>query len=109
MPHLKTRKAKKPSFTGHTQYHSTQYNSSIVNGRQVATEKTVNISNGKGFINVKKIADGRVLASTRHRLSPSQKKKILNNVFIPDLFRPCIACNTRKMRAKNNISKIRKI
>lgn len=99
MPHLKTRRQrstkKKPAAA--TTYHSTQYNSSIVNGQQVATEKIVSIRNGKGFINVKKIADGRVLASTRRRLSPSQKKKILANVFIPTLFRPCIACNTRKL------------
>ena len=97
MPHLKTRKGKKPVVTGRTEYHSTQYNSSIVNGRQVATEKTVNIHNGKAFMNVKKIANGRVLASTRRRLSPSQKKKILNSVFVPHLFKPCIACNTRKL------------
>ena len=100
MPHLKTRKGKKPAASGHTTYHSTQYNSSIVNGMQVATEKTVNISNGKAFMNVKKIANGRVLASTRRRLSPSQKKKILNSVFIPDLFKSCIACNTRKLSSR---------
>lgn len=108
MAHLKThrrprqtRKAKKPN-RGHIEYHSTQYNSSIVNGQQVATEKTVSISNGKGFMNVKKIARGRVLASTRRRLSPSQQKKILNNVFIPDLFKPCIDCNTRKLNTIMN-------
>ena len=105
MPHRKTRRQARRAQhqqSNHTTYHSTQYNSSIVDGRQVATEKTVNIRNGKGFINVKKIADGKVLASTRRRLSPSQKKKILRNVFIPDLFKPCIACNTRKLSAGKN-------
>lgn len=97
MPHLKTRR--RPS--NHTTYHSTQYNSSIVNGQQVATEKTVSIRNGKGFMNVKKIADGKVLASTRRRIPPSQQKKILANVFIPTLFKPCIACNTRKLAKKS--------
>ena len=100
MPHLKTRRAPRKQRK-YTTYHSTQYNSSIVNGREVATEKTVTIRNGKAFMNVKKIVDGRVLVSTRRRLSPSQQKKILSNVFVPDLFRPCIACNTRKLAKKS--------
>lgn len=81
----------------HTVYHSTQYNSTIVNGKQVATEKTVDIRNGKGAMTVKKMADGRVLVSTTKRISPANIRKIRNNIRVPNLFGECIKCNTRKM------------
>jgi hypothetical protein len=77
-----------------------------VNGRQVATEKTVDIRNGKGAMTVKKIADGRVLASTTRRIAPAKAVKILKNVFVPDLFRSCIKCNTRKMAKMGKMGKL---
>jgi hypothetical protein len=82
----------------HITYHSSQYQSTVVDGVETATQKNVEIRNGKGSITVKNIRNGHVRASTRRRLSSSQKKKILNNVFVPGLFRECVACNTRKLR-----------
>ncbi len=102
-----TRKQKRtPVPVASTVYHSTQYNSTIVNGRQVATEKTVDIKNGKGTMTVKKMANGRVLASTTRKLSPSQTRKIERNKFVPKLFHPCIRCNTRKMGKMGKMGKL---
>ena len=94
----KTRKqGRAPARTQHTVYHSTQYNSTIVNGQQVATEKTVDIRNGKGAMTVKKMADGRVLVSSTKPISRKNVRKISNNILVPKLFSDCIKCNTRKM------------
>ncbi len=94
----KTRKqGRVPTPAQRTVYHSTQYNSTIVNGQQVATEKTVDIKNGKGTMTVKKMADGKVLVSTTKRISRPNIRKINNNIRVPNLFSDCIKCNTRKM------------
>lgn len=103
MPQRKTRR--RPS--NHTIYHSTQYNSTIVNGQQVATEKTVDIKNGKGTMTVKKIADGRTLVSTTKPISRKNVRKISNHILVPQLFRPCIRCNTRKMGKMAKMGKLR--
>jgi hypothetical protein len=55
---------------------------------------------------VKKMADGRVLAATTRRIAPAKAAKILKNVFVPDLFRPCIRCNTRKMGKMGKMGKL---
>ena len=90
-------------------YHSTQYKSTIVNGRQVATEKTVDIKDGKGKMTVKKMADGKVLASTTKPISRKNIRKISNHILVPELFRPCINCNTRKMRKMGKMGKMGKL
>jgi hypothetical protein len=100
---------KQAKALGKTTYHSTQYNSTIVDGRQVATEKTVDIKNGKGTMTVKKMADGKVLVSTTKRISRPNIRKINNNIRVPNLFSDCIKCNTRKMAKMAKMGKMRKL
>jgi hypothetical protein len=67
------------------QYVSVQ--AKLVNGS--GQRNTVIIKNGKATKTVEKIQNGRVKQKKTRKLSPSERKKVLEGTFVPDLWKNC--------------------
>jgi hypothetical protein len=87
-------------MTGFT-FHSEQVHSVYENGTQQTKKNIVNIKDGKGTKTVSIVKNGKANSSTK-KLSSAEIKKIKQNQFIPQLFKPCYTCLKNSTRSKSS-------
>jgi histidinol phosphatase-like PHP family hydrolase len=85
-------------------YHSEQVHTSFSNGHLKEKRNIVDIRNNKGTKTVVVTENGKTRKST-HRLSPSEKRKIQKNEFVPSLFKPCYDCLRPKSKSRSRTQK----
>lgn len=84
-------------------YYSTQINSHFTDGVGQTKENTVEINGAKAVKSTTLYnAKGRVIRRKTMKLKPEERKAILGNVFIPDLFKKCIKAVKTSKRTKIN-------
>jgi hypothetical protein len=85
-------------------YHSEQIHTSIVNGQLKEKRNIVNLKNGSGTKTVILRENGKTRKST-HKLTPTEKEKIKNGIFVERLFKPCYDCLRTKSKSRSRTQK----
>ena len=88
-------------------YHSEQVHTSMVNGQVKEKRNIVNIENGKGTKTVILRENGKTRKSS-HKLNPKEKEKIINGIFVEQLFKPCYDCLRTKSKSRSRTQKKKK-
>jgi len=87
-------------MNGTVAYHSEQVHLRNVNGQMKEKRNIVNIQNGKGTKTVLIRENGKTRKST-HKLTPTERRKIENGVFVDRLFKPCHDCLNSRTKSKS--------
>lgn len=88
-------------MTGHFDFYSKQHRTQSINGHIITRSNIVNIKNGKG---TKAVIVGK--RRSIKRLSKGEIKKILNNQFVPGLFKSCEAAYGNRRLPLSRVSGI---
>jgi len=84
----------------HSFFESNTVQYSIVNGKKSGHEKHVQIKNGKGTKQIKKIKNGNVLSNTSVSLTSEELENLQKDMFMPPGHATYIIRNASKRKTK---------
>jgi len=89
----------------HSFFESNTVHYSIVNGKKSGQEKHVQIKNGIGEKEIKKIENGKVVSNLSVPLSSEELEKAQKNIFMPTFWKNCHPGNASCTIRNNAASK----